>query len=85
MTHDRVQQDELPLTQETLAETLGVARTYLTRIAMALQKRGAISYKRGIMQIERRDLLEKATCECYRAVRRHFDRMAPGLYPDAEL
>jgi CRP-like cAMP-binding protein len=85
MTHDRVQQDELPLTQETMAETLGVARTYMTRIATALQKRGAISYKRGVLRIERRDVLEKAACECYGAVRQHFERVAPGLYPDAEL
>lgn len=82
MTHDRVGQNDLPLTQEMLAEMLGVARTYLTRIAATLQRRGAISCRRGVIRIERRDLLEKAACECYRAVRQHFERVAPGLYPE---
>jgi CRP-like cAMP-binding protein len=82
--HDRQQRAELPLTQETLAEMFGVARTYVTRIARALQSRGAISYRRGVIRVERRAILEDATCECYGAVRRHFDRVLPGLYPGVE-
>jgi CRP-like cAMP-binding protein len=82
--HDRLQQPELPLTQEMLAEMFGVARTYVTRIASALQKKGAISYRRGLIRVERRAVLEEATCECYGAVRRHFDRILPGLYPEWE-
>jgi len=84
MTHDRLQQADLPLTQEALAEMFGVARTYMTRIAGALQRRGAISYRRGIVRVERRELLEEAACECYGAVRRHFERILPGLYPTLE-
>lgn len=84
MTHDRLQRADLPLTQEALAEMFGVARTYMTRIAGALQRRGAISYRRGIVRIERRELLEEAACECYGAVRRHFERILPGLYPTLE-
>lgn len=84
MTHDRLRQPELPLTQEALAEMFGVARTYMTRIASSLQRRGAISYRRGIVRIERRELLEEAACECYGAVRRHFERVLPGLYPTLE-
>ena len=82
--HDRLQQAELPLTQEALAEMFGVARTYVTRIASTLQSRGAISYRRGLIRVERRAVLEEATCECYGAVRRHFDRVLPGLYPSAD-
>lgn len=82
MTHDRVGHSDLPLTQEMLAEMLGVARTYLTRIATALQKRGAISYRRGVIRIERRELLERLTCECYQDVRQHYERVVPGLYPE---
>jgi CRP-like cAMP-binding protein len=82
--HDRLQRAELPLTQEALAEMFGVARTYVTRIASALQSRGAISYRRGLIRVERRAVLEEATCECYGAVRRHFDRVLPGLYPRGE-
>lgn len=85
MTHDRLQTTDLPLTQETMAEMFGVTRTYVTRIAGILQDRGAISYRRGILTICRRDLLEKASCECYGLVRRHFDRVMPGLYPSVEL
>jgi CRP-like cAMP-binding protein len=84
MAHDRLQQPEIPLTQEALAEMFGVARTYMTRIASALQRRGAISYRRGIVHIERRKVLEHASCECYGAVRGHFDRVVPGLYPEVE-
>jgi hypothetical protein len=85
MTHDRLQQPDLPLTQEALAEMFGVARTYVTRIASDLQEREAISYRRGVIRIVRRSVLEQTTCECYGLVRRHFDRVLPGLYPAAEL
>ena len=85
MTHDRLQQPEIPLTQEALAEMFGVARTYMTRVASALQRRGAISYRRGVVHIERREILEEAACECYGAVRTHFERVLPGLYPAVEL
>jgi CRP-like cAMP-binding protein len=81
MTQDRLRRVDLPLTQEALADMFGVARTYVTRIANTLQDRGAISYRRGIIRIERRAVLEEATCECYWQVRRHFERILPGLYP----
>ncbi len=82
MTHDRLQKPELPLTQELLADMFGVARTYLTRVAQKLQRMGAITYRRGVIRIESRAVLEETTCECYALVRRHFDRVAPGLYPE---
>jgi CRP-like cAMP-binding protein len=85
MTHDRLKRTDLPLTQETLAEMFGVARTYVTRIANTLQEQGAISYRRGIIRIVSRAVLEDATCECYGIVRRHFERVLPGLYPTTEL
>lgn len=84
MTHDRLQQPDLPLTQEALAEMLGVARTYVTRIASALQESGAISYRRGVITIVKRRALEATACECYATVRQHFERILPGLYPGAE-
>ena len=85
MMHDRLRQPELPLTQESLAQMFGVARTYVTRIAAALQGRGAITYRRGIIRIVSRSALEESTCECYGLVRRHFERVLPGLYPTEEL
>jgi CRP-like cAMP-binding protein len=83
-THDRLRQAELPLTQEALAEMFGVARTYVTRITTALQDRGAIAHRRGIIRIVERALLEASACECYGLVRRHFERVLPGLYPTTE-
>jgi len=84
LMHDRVRDPELHLTQEALAEMLGVARTYLTRIALRLQQRGPISYRRGVVRVEDRALLEEVSCECYGTVRRHFERVLPGLYPALE-
>jgi hypothetical protein len=85
LMHDRLQQPDLPLTQEMLADMFGATRTYVTRIASSLQKRGAIVSRRGIIHIESRALLEETTCECYGLVRRHFERVQPGLYPAKEL
>jgi DNA-binding MarR family transcriptional regulator len=84
MAQDRLQQPDIPLTQEALAEMFGVARTYVSRIARSLQRRGAISYHRGVVRIERRDLLEDLACECYGVVRRHYERVLPGAYPNPE-
>jgi CRP-like cAMP-binding protein len=84
LMHDRLQQPDLPLTQEILADMFGATRTYVTRIASSLQKRGAIVSRRGIIHVESRELLEETTCECYRLVRQHFERVQPGLYPAGE-
>jgi CRP-like cAMP-binding protein len=84
MALDRLQEPEIPLTQEALAEMFGVARTYVSRIARSLQRRGAISYRRGVIRVERRELLEETTCECYGAVRHHYERVLPGAYPTTE-
>jgi hypothetical protein len=84
MMHDRLQEPELPLTQEMLADMFGATRTYVTRIANHLQRRGAITYRRGVIRIQKRHLLEEISCECYQLVRQHFDRILPGLYPGAE-
>jgi len=66
MAHDRVGQDEFPLTQEFVAMMLGVARPTVTIVAGTLQKAGLISYRRGTVTILDRERLETAACECYR-------------------
>jgi CRP-like cAMP-binding protein len=76
MTHDRVGSNELPLTQETIGEMLGVHRSTVIRVAKTLQDQGLISYGRGRVTIRNRAALEKTSCECYRAVVRHFKRIA---------
>jgi CRP-like cAMP-binding protein len=69
--HDLVG-DELPLTQEFLAQMMGVRRTSVTGVATQLQKEGLISYRRGKIQILSMDLVERRACECHSAVREQF-------------
>jgi CRP-like cAMP-binding protein len=75
MTHDRVGADEFHLTQEFLAQMLGVRRPSVTVVAGVLQKAGLISYRRGRIRIADRAGLEAGACECYDAVRTELDRL----------
>jgi CRP-like cAMP-binding protein len=75
MTHDRVPGDEFELTQQFLAQMLGVRRTGVSEVAGTLQRGGLITYRRGHITILNRKGLEKASCECYRVVRREFERL----------
>ena len=70
MTRDRVASDEFPLTQQFLAEMLGVRRATVTMIAGALHKAGLIDYSRGRIRIVDGRGLERVACECYDVVRR---------------
>ena len=65
---DRAGGDTVRLTQEFLAEMLGVRRTSVTEIAIKMQDAGAISYSRGIIKILDRPALETMSCECYQAL-----------------
>jgi CRP-like cAMP-binding protein len=62
---DRAASDTVPLTQEFLAEMLGVRRTSVTEVASKVQSAGAISYSRGIIKILDRAALMRLSCECY--------------------
>lgn len=75
LSHDRVKTDELVMTQELIADMLGVRREGVTVAAGHLQDAGAISYVRGHIQILNRQKLEDSVCECYRVVRDEFDRL----------
>jgi len=66
LAHDRVGEDEFPLTQEFVAMMLGTSRPTVTVIAGTLQKAGLINYHRGHLTIVDRKRLEAASCECYR-------------------
>jgi DNA-binding IclR family transcriptional regulator len=72
---DRMESDELNLTQEFLAQMLGVQRSTVTVAASALQRAGYISYSRGKILLLDRENLAKAACECYDIVRESYDRM----------
>jgi CRP-like cAMP-binding protein len=76
MSHDRVQADTFHLTQEFLAEMLGIRRTAVTGCAGNLRRKGLISYRRGWITVLNRRGLEKASCECYAVIRREFDEIA---------
>jgi CRP-like cAMP-binding protein len=78
MTHDRVGRNEFALTQEFLAVMLGVRRPTVTLVAGALQKAGLIEYGHRRIVILNRRALEAASCECYRVVTAHFDRLLPS-------
>jgi CRP-like cAMP-binding protein len=75
MCQDRIGSDYLPLTQEFLAQMLGVRRPSVTVVAGILQKAGLIIYSRGLVTVLDRKGLEAASCECYRVVRDEFDRL----------
>ena len=75
MSHDRSDGDRIALTQEFLAQMLGVRRATVSVAAGALQKAGMIRYNRGIIHVLDRERLEQSSCECYAVVRGEFERL----------
>ena len=75
LSHDRLNTNELIMTQELIAGMLGVRREGVTVAAGRLQDAGAISYVRGHITILDRERLENSVCECYRVVRDEFARL----------
>ena len=75
LSHDRLKVDELIMTQELIADMLGVRREGVTVAAGRLQDAGAISYIRGHIKILDRQKMEATVCECYRVVKDEFDRL----------
>lgn len=73
MFHDRVESNEFELTQEFMANMLGVRRASVTEVANKLQEMNLINYQRGHFKILDRKGLEAFTCECYPAVKEKFD------------
>ena len=74
---DRLQGDQLIMTQELIANMLGVRREGVTESAFNLQKAGLIRYSRGRITVLDRPGLEKRTCECYAVVRNEYSRLLP--------
>ncbi|WP_341908608.1 Crp/Fnr family transcriptional regulator [Polaromonas sp. YR568] len=75
---DRLQGNELLMTQELIANMLGVRREGVTEGALKLQKAGLITYTRGRIQVTDRPGLEQRTCECYAVVKKEYDRLLPA-------
>lgn len=78
--HDRLDTNTVSLTQEFLADMLGVQRTTVTAVAGSMQAKGLIRYRRGVVDILDRSGLEVMTCECYSAVRRGYERLLPASF-----
>ena len=75
---DRLPGDELLMTQELIANMLGVRREGVTEAALKLQQAGLIRYARGHIHVLDRPGLEHRTCECYAVVKREYDRLLPN-------
>jgi CRP-like cAMP-binding protein len=74
---DRLQGNELVMTQELIANMLGVRREGVTEGALNLQKAGLIKYARGHITVLDRKGLERRSCECYAVVKKEYDRLLP--------
>jgi CRP-like cAMP-binding protein len=72
---DGIQTNEFYLTQEFIAEMIGIRRSSVTVAAGTLQQAGMIQYSRGRITILDREKLESATCECYRMIKQEFNRL----------
>jgi len=82
-THDRTENDLLPLTQEFLAEMLGVKRNAISLVARELQSVGAIDYRRGRVTVVDRGRLQAISCECYPLIRDEIAKLVADL-PSSE-
>ena len=76
-SRDRSDGDIVPITQEFLAQMLGVRRTTVTLVAQSLQDAGLLRYRRGRIEILDRTMLEERACECYGVVRRTIEQYLP--------
>ncbi len=74
---DRSQSDELAMTQEAVANLLGVRREGVTAAAQKLQQNGVIRYRRGHIEVLDRQRLEQHTCECYAVAKKEYRRLLP--------
>ena len=78
LSFDRLESDQLIMTQELIANMLGVRREGVTEAAGRLQEAGLISYSRGRITVRKRTALEKRVCECYAVVKNEFERLLPS-------
>jgi CRP-like cAMP-binding protein len=76
---DRLQSNRLVMTQELIANMLGVRREGVTEAAGQLHKAGLIEYQRGHITVLDRARLEQRTCECYGVVKKEYDRLLPDV------
>ncbi len=80
---ERISDNRVPLTQEQFAVMLGVGRSYVSRVVGAFRERGLVTGERGAILVLDLDGLREAACQCQESVRRHFDEVLKGVYPDS--
>jgi hypothetical protein len=80
-TQDRTEDPVIPATQDRLAQTLGVGRSYVSRVIGTLKADGAIRVAPGRITIADRSRLEGHACQCTAAIRFHFDQVLRHVYP----
>jgi len=79
---ERTNEHALPLTQEQLAGLLGVGRSYVSRVIQRLKAEKVLVTRRGRIQIQNMPALHRTSCDCNLLVKRHFDEVLRGVYPD---
>ncbi len=82
---DRLSSAQLVMTQELIANMLGVRREGVTEAAKKLQQAGLIEYRRGHITVLNRPGLEQRVCECYQVVKTEFDRLLPYISPRSDI
>jgi hypothetical protein len=85
MVGDRTGANDLPLTQDFIAQLLGSRRASITAVANELENEAAISHTRGNIRILNRASLERAACECYQINKEEFDRFLKSYANDYEF
>jgi Mn-dependent DtxR family transcriptional regulator len=74
---------EFEMTQEQLAEMLGVGRTFVTRTVRQLREEGVLETRRGVFIVKNENALRERSCRCATAIEEHFDKVLHGIYPVA--
>jgi hypothetical protein len=77
----RTSGNEVEMTQERLAEMLGVGRTFVTRIVSQLRAEDVISTRRGVFVVKDERALREKSCQCTTSIEMHFDTVLHGIYP----
>ncbi|WP_413990065.1 Crp/Fnr family transcriptional regulator [Labrys okinawensis] len=77
----RTKGNQIEMTQEQLAQLLGVGRTFVTRVVQGLRSEGLVSTRRGVFIIEDEDALRLRSCACTSQIEDHFDTVLHGIYP----
>ena len=69
------------MTQEQLADLLGVGRTFVTRTVSKLRAEGVVATRRGVFKVLDEAALRHRACQCTRSIEDHFDTVLHGIYP----